>query len=169
MYHGFCGVGITALVLMQLLSGDGPLVRGSGGAQKATEEQVSICDLAPGVSGLQCWDSPARIGLLGGRKELELWARHWVCSLLSPTSPRRWFRLGFGSPSVKWYSCWSGAQEGGQVPLDRGWFGARVEEAPATRARRGGETQHLPLGVGSPVKASQVEGSCLLLELDRNC
>ena len=51
MYHGFCGVGITALILMQLLSWDGPLVRGSGGAQKATEEQVSICDLAPGV----CW------------------------------------------------------------------------------------------------------------------
>lgn len=131
MYHGFCGVGITALVLMQLLSGDGPLVRGSGGAQKATEEQVSICDLAPGVSGLQCWDSPARIGLLGGRKELELWARHWVCSLLSPTSPRRWFRLGFGSPSVKWYSCWSGSG---------GWTGSAGPRL--VRSESGGSTCH---------------------------
>lgn len=26
--------------------------------------------------GLRCWDSPARIGLLGDRKGLELWAHH---------------------------------------------------------------------------------------------
>lgn len=50
-------MGITALALLQPLSGDGLLVWGSGGAQKATEEQVSICDLAAGVR----W--PSMLGL----------------------------------------------------------------------------------------------------------
>ena len=70
------GAGIIAVVLLQFLSGDGPLVWGSGVPSRPLRNRLVPETWRHASVGLRCWDSPARTGLFGDRRGLYLWAHH---------------------------------------------------------------------------------------------